>query len=76
MNPIGQEASMFFNQLPRGEIGASLMACLLLPLFGVGAVIALPIIYGLIGFLSGLLMAGLYNLVTGLIGGLEIELEQ
>jgi len=42
-------------------------------LFGVGAIIFLPLFYGLMGFISGLLMAFLYNLVAGWIGGIELE---
>ncbi len=37
--------------------------------------IGLPIIYGLVGIIGGALYAALYNLVAGLIGGIEIELE-
>ncbi len=43
-------------------------------LFGVGAVIILPIVYGCLGFIGGLIMAALYNLVAKVMGGLEIEL--
>lgn len=41
--------------------------------FGVGAIIALPIFYGVLGFLGGLLTALVFNLVAGWVGGLEIE---
>lgn len=44
-------------------------------LFGVGAVIALPILYGLMGFIMGLLVSALYNLAARTVGGLELELE-
>jgi len=44
-------------------------------LFGVGAVIALPILYGIMGFVGGIITALIYNVVTGFIGGLEIEVE-
>jgi hypothetical protein len=44
-------------------------------LFGVGAIIAVPIFYGIMGFIGGITMALLYNLTTELIGGLEIEVE-
>ena len=37
--------------------------------------IGFPIIYGLVGVIGGALYAALYNLVAGLIGGIEIELE-
>jgi len=40
---------------------------------GVGAIIVLPILYGAIGFISGLVGGALYNLVAGMVGGIEIE---
>jgi hypothetical protein len=43
-------------------------------LFGVGAVILLPIVYGLLGFLAGMLVSALYNLAARFTGGLELEL--
>jgi hypothetical protein len=44
-------------------------------LFGVGAIIALPIIYGILGLIIGCITAFLYNLVAGWMGGLEMDLE-
>ena len=44
-------------------------------LFGVGSVIFLPIFYGILGFVFGLIGALLYNGIARLIGGIEIELE-
>jgi hypothetical protein len=44
-------------------------------LFGIGAVIILPIVYGIMGAIGGVLMAALYNLVAGITGGLEIEVQ-
>jgi hypothetical protein len=43
--------------------------------FGIGAIILLPLFYGGIGFISGLLTAALYNLTARLVGGLEIEVD-
>lgn len=43
-------------------------------LFGAGAIIIVPIFYGLIGFIGGLLTAAIYNLVAGIGGGVEVEL--
>jgi hypothetical protein len=43
-------------------------------LFGAGAVIILPIFYGCLGFVGGLIMAPLYNLVAKVVGGIEVEL--
>jgi len=43
-------------------------------LFGVGAVILLPIIYGLLGFVSSLIMALIYNGLAKVCGGVVLEL--
>jgi hypothetical protein len=45
-------------------------------IFGIGAVFILPIFYGIVGFLGGLISAGIYNLIARYSGGLEIELSQ
>ena len=42
-------------------------------LFGVGAVLLLPIFYGCLGFVMTLLSAWLYNVVSGMVGGVEID---
>jgi hypothetical protein len=34
----------------------------------------MPFIYGVMGFIGGAIIAGVYNLVAGKIGGIEIEL--
>jgi hypothetical protein len=44
--------------------------------FGVAAIIVLPILYGLFGFLYGMLGGLLYNLVAGIAGGLEVDITQ
>jgi len=44
--------------------------------FGVGAIIILPIFYGVLGLIGGAIGAGLYNLFAGLFGGLEVEVQQ
>lgn len=44
-------------------------------IFGVGAVIILPVFYGVMGFVGGLISAALYNLLAGAVGGLELEIE-
>ncbi len=42
---------------------------------GVGVIVLFPIIYAVIGFVFGVLGAGLYNLVVRWIGGIEVEVE-
>lgn len=44
-------------------------------IFGVGAVVILPVFYGAIGFCGGLISAALYNWLAGLVGGIEVELQ-
>ena len=42
---------------------------------GIGALIFLPIMYGIFGFIAGVISAFLYNLIAGVVGGIEIETE-
>ena len=44
-------------------------------MFGVGAVIILPVFYGVMSFIAGALIAALYNLIAGMAGGVELNLE-
>ena len=43
-------------------------------LFGVGAVVLLPIFYGCLDFVMSLVMAALYNAVSGFVGGVEVDI--
>lgn len=45
-------------------------------LFGAGAVIVLPICYGVLGFVTTLIGAALYNAIASVVGGVEIEVQQ
>lgn len=42
-------------------------------LFGVGAIVVLPIFYGVMGFVVTLVSAWLFNIAAGIAGGVEIE---
>jgi hypothetical protein len=42
-------------------------------IFGAGFAILLPVIYGGMGFVVGVISAALYNLIAGWTGGLEFE---
>ena len=44
-------------------------------LFGAGAIILLPLFYGAIGFIAGLIGAFVYNIAAGVVGGIELDLE-
>ncbi len=40
---------------------------------GVGAIFILPIMYGIGGFIAGIIYAFIYNVLAGMTGGLEME---
>jgi hypothetical protein len=44
-------------------------------IFGVGAIVLFPVFYGVLGFIMAAIMAGLYNLFAGLVGGIELDLQ-
>jgi hypothetical protein len=44
-------------------------------LLGVGAIVLVPLFYGVIGLVGGALMASLYNLLARVVGGLEMDLQ-
>jgi hypothetical protein len=43
-------------------------------LFGIGAIVIMPVAYGVLGFVGGALGAFIYNLVSGVVGGMELVL--
>jgi hypothetical protein len=45
------------------------------PMFGVGAIIAMPICYGILGAIFGALTAVIYNVIAGMVGGLSLDVE-
>ena len=58
--------SMFSEQAHAGSLGA---------VFGVGAIIFFPLLYGVMGFVVSLIGAALYNLAAGIVGGIEIDVK-
>lgn len=61
-------------KLTAKALGTSVPWPLMLGL-GVGFVILLPLIYGCIGFVAGIIGSLAYNLIASWIGGFEVELE-
>lgn len=45
------------------------------PVFGAGAIVVLPIFYGLMGMVVGAVTAVLYNIFAKLVGGVVLEAE-
>ena len=62
---------MALGSVAEGEPGSALIGLL----FGIGAIVLLPILYGLLGFVCALVGAALYNLAARVAGGIELELE-
>lgn len=48
---------------------------LMASMFGIGAVVMLPIFYGCMGFVAGAVGALFYNAFAGMVGGVEIRTE-
>ena len=40
---------------------------------GLGAIVIMPIFYGVFGFIGTLIMAALFNAVVGITGGIEVD---
>jgi hypothetical protein len=77
---IGVVMGLFFAAISSfmGMAGAHMnpdMPSWLGPLFGVGAIVLAPLLYGVMGFIGGAIGALVYNLFSSLVGGLELELE-
>lgn len=44
-------------------------------IFGVGGIIFLPLFYGFMGFILGAFSAWIYNVIAGITGGIELDIE-
>jgi hypothetical protein len=44
-------------------------------IFGVGAIVIMPICYGVFGLILGSIGAALYNLFAGFFGGIEVDVQ-
>lgn len=78
---IGLIAGALFSLL--GFVGAfaapdaesGMAAAALGLIIGVGAVVVMPLVYGIIGFCVATIAALLYNVVASITGGIVVELE-
>jgi hypothetical protein len=52
-----------------GAAGASSLV------IGLIMMVAIPVLYGIIGFIAGIIGGVVYNVASGVVGGLELELE-
>ena len=43
---------------------------------GVGAIVLVPLCYAVMGLISGAIGAALYNLFAGIVGGIELDVQQ
>lgn len=68
MMTIGSAAALSDEGSPAGA--------LLGALFGAGSIVIMPIIYGIIGAVTMLISALLYNVSAKIAGGLQIEVQQ
>ena len=44
-------------------------------LFGAAAIVLMPIFYGVLGFICALIGALIFNAASGLVGGIELEVQ-
>ena len=44
-------------------------------LFGIGAIVLLPLLYGTLGVIVGLIVAALYNVIARWVGGIQVTLQ-
>jgi hypothetical protein len=58
-----------------GLAGRSEFGALSGGLVGVGAIVVLPLFYGVLGFIVAVIAAWLYNVAAGFVGGIEIDVQ-
>ena len=67
--------SFFGFSLPSSSYGEGAPPAWLGPILGVGAIVFLPLLYGVMGLIGGAFAAAVFNFFARLAGGLEVELE-
>jgi Transmembrane domain of unknown function (DUF3566) len=67
-------AGAFAQQTQHAQTGAAAPAAIATGLM-IGFGILMPVFYGVMGFIFGVIGAAIYNLIAGWIGGIEVEVE-
>ena len=44
-------------------------------MMGAGAIIAFPIMYGCLGFIGALITTAIYNVLSNMVGGVEVDIQ-
>ena len=77
---IGLIAGALFSLIGMVGVGASLAgvegAGFMSALFGIGAIIFMPICYAIFGFIGSFIFATIFNFASGMTGGIEVETRQ
>jgi hypothetical protein len=72
---VGAVISLFMmtirTAMPQDEVGP--MAPMFGALFGIGAIVMMPIFYGILGFIGGAIVAAAYNVIASWAGGIELD---
>ena len=64
-----------FSLMPAGLDSPSDVPGWIAPMFGVGSIVVMPIMYGIMGFIGGAIGAAIYNVLAGMMGGLVLRIE-
>ena len=64
-----------FSFLPAGLDTPNDIPHWIAPMFGLGSLVVMPIMYGVMGFIGGAIGAVIYNVLAGMMGGLVLRIE-
>ena len=74
---IGLIAGALFSLIGMVGVGAAMAgvegAGIMSAVFGVGAIIFMPICYAILGFIGSFIAASIFNFAAGMTGGIQIE---
>lgn len=81
VSSIGSLASLPTGSLPSGVLPAGALSLPSLPtglgsifgLIGILAIVILPILFAIVGFIVGVVGAAIYNVIAARLGGIEVE---